>query len=161
MSLFKRFAPHALVLFISLVFLDSLRYKFVNHPNTQEIFGRLDAWAASWGAPGLFAQTGLFSQYVIGAAELAASSILILTTFLPRFQVFQPLGAIIGMAVMTGAINFHLWTPLGVDVNDDGGALFASACGVWLSCLLILVIRRRALAELAGRLAVFLRPASA
>lgn len=158
MSFLKRFAPHVLVLFISLVFLDSLRYKFTNHPNTQEIFGRLDAWAASFGAPGLFAQTGLFSQYVIGAAELLASLILILTTVFARYRVFQPVGALLGMAVMTGAVNFHLWTPLGVNVNEDGGALFASACGVWACCLAILIIRRSELAELWGRMKAFAAP---
>ena len=67
-----------LPLFICAIFLDSLRYKFTDAPETQVIFGRLDAWAASWGAAGLFAHTGLFSQYVIGSAELAASGLLLL-----------------------------------------------------------------------------------
>ena len=75
MQLLRKLAPNALSLFMAVIFLDSLRYKFTNHPKTQEIFGRLDAWAGSLGAPGLFAQTGLFSQYVIGGAELAAGSL--------------------------------------------------------------------------------------
>jgi len=135
-------AAHGLAVFASLVFLDSLRFKFTNHQNTQEIFGRLDGWAASFGAPGLFAQTGLFSQYVIGTAELVASALLLLG-IVPALRRLQPLGALLGMAVMTGATNFHLWTPLGVNVNDDGGALFFTACGVWLACLAIILLRRR------------------
>ena len=108
------------------VFLDSLRFKFTDHPNTQEIFGRLDGWAGSLGLPGLFGHTGLFSQYVIGSAELLASTLL-LVGLLPRFVRLNALGALIGFAVMTGAVSFHLFTPLGIDPNNDGGGLFAAA----------------------------------
>jgi hypothetical protein len=58
----KRYAPAAISVFAAAVFLDSLRYKFTDHPKTQEIFGRLDGWAESLGLPGLFGHTGLFSQ---------------------------------------------------------------------------------------------------
>ena len=74
----KTYAPIAYSLVAAAVFLDSLRFMFTNAIETQVIFGRLDAWAASFGAKGLFAQTGLFSQYVIGTAELAASTLLLL-----------------------------------------------------------------------------------
>lgn len=141
MDKIKRFLPHILAIFCSIIFLDSLRYKFTNHPNTQEIFGRLNAWADSFGADGLFAQTGVFSQYVIGGAELVAASLLLLG-ILPALARLQGFGALIGLAVMTGAISFHLFTPLGIDPNNDGGGLFMAACGVWLSCLIITVIRR-------------------
>ena len=40
----KRYAPIAISLFAAAVFLDSLRFKFTDHPNTQEIFGRLDEY---------------------------------------------------------------------------------------------------------------------
>jgi hypothetical protein len=60
----RRYAPIGISLFAAAVFLDSLRFKFTDHPNTQVIFGRLNDWAASLGAPGLFGHTGLFSQYV-------------------------------------------------------------------------------------------------
>ena len=63
-SKLKTNAPHAIAGIASLVFLDSLRFKFTNAPETQTIFGKLNDWAASFGAEGLFAQTGLFSQYV-------------------------------------------------------------------------------------------------
>jgi hypothetical protein len=131
-------------LFIAAIFLDSLRYKFTNAPETQEIFGRLDAWTASLGAPGLFAQSGLFSQYVIGGAELVAASLL-LASFLPALRRFRALGALIGLAVMTGAISFHLFTPLGIDPNNDGGGLFVAAVMVWLFSLSLLVLERTGL----------------
>ena len=73
-----KWVPVGLTLFASAVFLDSLRFKFNDHINTHEIFGALDKWAASLGAPGLFGHTGLFSQYVIGSGELAASTLLLI-----------------------------------------------------------------------------------
>lgn len=146
MDKIKKFLPIALALFCSLIFLDSLRYKFTNHPNTQEIFGRLNEWTASLGADGLFSQTGMFSQYVIGSAELLAS-IALLLGILSRFHRLQGFGALLGLAVMTGAISFHLFTPLGIDPNNDGGGLFMAACAVWLSCAALVFIRRQYLKE--------------
>lgn len=147
MKKFVKYIPHALAVFSSIIFLDSLRYKFTDHPNTQEIFGRLNDWAASFGAEGLFAHTGLFSQYVIGSAELVSSALLLLGIF-ARFRRLQGLGALLGIAVMTGAISFHLFTPLGIDPNNDGGGLFAMACLVWLSCLTLIIWRRKQLLAL-------------
>jgi len=144
------FILHILAIICSLVFLDSLRFKFTNHPNTQEIFGRLDGWAESLGAGGLFSQTGLFSQYTIGTAELVASALLLLG-IMPALRRFQGLGALIGLGVMSGAISFHLFTPLGIDPNNNGGGLFVMACIVWLSCAALLVWRRKlVLATLCG-----------
>ena len=142
MDKIKSLLPHALAVFCSVIFLDSLRYKFTDHPNTQEIFGRLNDWTGSLGADGLFAHSGLFSQYVIGGAELFASAALLIG-ILPRFRRLQGFGALLGVAVMTGAISFHLFTPLGIDPNNDGGGLFAMACLVWLSCAALIVLRRR------------------
>lgn len=137
----KRYAPIGISLFAAAVFLDSLRYKFTNHPNTQEIFGRLDGWAGTLGAAGLFSQTGLFSQYVIGSAELLASALLIAGLF-PHLVRLNAIGAAIGLAVMTGAVSFHLFTPLGIDPNNDGGGLFAAAVTIWLTTIVLLIIRR-------------------
>lgn len=154
---FKRYAPTAISLFAAAVFLDSLRYKFTDHPKTQEIFGRLDGWAGSLGLPGLFGHTGLFSQYVIGSAELAASTLL-LVGLMPRFTRLNALGALIGFAVMSGAVNFHLWTPLGIDPNNDGGGLFAAAVTIWFSSIALIIIRREELIGLARDLGRALVP---
>jgi len=136
-----RYVPAGISVFAALVFLDSLRFKFTDHPNTQEIFGRLDGWAGTLGLPGLFGHTGLFSQYVIGAAELFASTLLLLG-LLPGLQRLNAVGALIGLAVMTGAVSFHLFTPLGVDPNNDGGGLFAAACTIWVTSVVLIIIRR-------------------
>lgn len=137
----RRYAPAAISVFASIIFLDSLRYKFTDHPNTQEIFGRLDGWAGTLGLAGLFGHTGLFSQYVIGTAELFASALLLIG-LMPRFRRLNGVGALIGFAVMSGAVNFHLWTPLGIDPNNDGGGLFMAACVVWVTTLTLMIIRR-------------------
>jgi len=152
----KKYAPYALSIFPAIIFLDSLRFKFTNAPETQTIFGKLNDWAASFGAEGLFAQTGLFSQYVIGTAELIASAFLILGLF--GFRRLGVIGPAIGLAVMTGAISFHLFTPLGIDPNNDGGGLFMAAVGVWFSVAALLYIRRKEGAALLGDLKAAVLP---
>ena len=153
----KAWLPIAYSLIAAAVFLDSLRYKFTNAIETQVIFGRLDAWAASFGAKGLFAQTGLFSQYVIGSAELLASTLLLLG-LIPSLRRLQTVGALIAVAVMTGAVNFHLWTPLGIDPNNDGGGLFMMAVTVWLTSIVMLVANRKTLFDILGGIANVLAP---
>ncbi len=152
----QRFAPAAISVFAALVFLDSLRFKFTNAIETQVIFGKLNAWAASFGANGLFAQTGLFSQYVIGSAELVASTLL-LAGLLPGLKRLNALGALIAVAVMSGAISFHLFTPLGIDPNNDGGGLFGAAVTIWFTAIALLVIRRRELLGLGADLLAAIR----
>lgn len=154
----RRWSPDAMALFMAAIFLDSLRYKFTNHPKTQVIFGLLDGWAGQLGAPGLFGPTGLFSQYVIGSIELLAS-VLLLAGLHPRLRHLQAGGALAGLLVMCGAVSFHLFTPLGVDPNHDGGGLFAAACtNLAFAVLLLAVFRRSALAALARRVAAVLAP---
>jgi hypothetical protein len=152
-------APKVVAVVVSAVFLDSLRYKFTNHPKTQEIFGRLDRWAGSHGLAGLFARTGVFGQYVIGAAELTASAVLLLGAFVSPYRFVLPLGALAGLAVMTGAVSFHLFTPLGTDPNKDGGGLFKAACLVWVLCLSLLFLNFDDVALLSQRVGAFVAPA--
>ena len=155
MNRIRTFAPHVIAVIAALVFLDSLRFKFTNAPETQIIFGKLDAWAASFGAGGLFAQTGLFSQYVIGTAELAASALLLLG-IIPALRRLQGLGALVAFAVMSGAVSFHLFTPLGIDPNNDGGGLFFMACVVLAGSVFLIYLRRREIAAIASGIAAAL-----
>jgi len=153
-----KYVPDLMALFMAVIFLDSLRYKFSDHPKTQEIFGRLDGWAGTLGAPGLFAQSGLFSQYVIGSIELLAAGLLLVGLH-PRFKHLQAGGALAGLLVMMGAVSFHLFTPLGIDPNNDGGGLFVAACvNLAFAVLLLAVFRRAALMALAGRVLAVLKP---
>lgn len=158
MKRYLKFIPDLMAVFMAVIFLDSLRYKFTDHPKTQVIFGLLDGWATGLGAAGLFGHTGLFSQYVIGSIELLASTLLIIGLH-PRFKHLQAGGALAGLLVMTGAVSFHLFTPLGTDPNHDGGGLFMAACtNLAFAVLLLAVFRRGALAELGRRVAAVLRP---
>ena len=156
----RTLVPIGLSLFSAAIFLDSLRFKFTNAPETQTIFGKLDDWATGLGAPGVFDPTGIFSQYVIGSAE-GVASLLLLIGLLPRFIKLGVLGNLIALGVMTGAVSFHLFTPLGIDPNNDGGLLFVMAVLVWLSQIVMLALRRDALAALLRRpFSLFSAPAT-
>jgi uncharacterized membrane protein YphA (DoxX/SURF4 family) len=141
----------AFTLYIAIIFIQSLFFKFSNSPETQYIFGTLNAWGASLGFPGLFAPSGIFSQYVVGSTELIASALLLIGLFM-SWPLIHSAGALLSMGVISGAIFFHLFTPLGVavrntDGSSDGGELFALACGVWICAALILFFRRAFLLE--------------
>ena len=136
----------ALTLYVAFVFIQSLFFKFTNSPETQYIFGTLNAWGAGLGFPGLFAPNGIFSQYVVGTMELIASAAL-LVGMLTKKPLIHGAAALLAIGVISGAIFFHLFTPLGVQVLNtdgtlDGGELFALACGVWVSSVAIVWLRR-------------------
>lgn len=148
----RRYLPIALTLYIAFVFIQSLFFKFTDSVETQYIFGTLEAWGTSLGWPGLFAHDGIFSQYVVGTGELIASALLLAGL---RVSVLRPVGALMALGVISGAIFFHLFTPLGVSVlnadgTHDGGELFALACGVWVAAALLLWMSR----DVIGRLFV-------
>jgi len=153
---YRRYLPIALTLYIAFVFIQSLFFKFSNSPETQYIFGTLEAWGGSLGVPGLFAPSGIFSQYVVGTGELIAS-LLLLAGLSARWRALRPVGALMAIGVISGAIFFHLFTPLGVSVlntdgTHDGGELFALACGVWVAAALLLLLSKDTIAQLAQRL---------
>ena len=151
----RRYLPVILTIYIAGVFIQSLFFKFSNSLETQYIFGTLEAWGTSLGWPGLFAPSGIFSQYVVGTGELIAS-LLLLFALAPAFRILRPVGAAMSIGVISGAIVFHLFTPLGVSVLNadgtrDGGALFLLACGVWLSAAALLWLSRDVIVDLLNR----------
>ena len=120
-------AKHLPAAFIAFVFVQSLFFKFTGSYETDHIFGTLATWSGlSW--------FGIYGGYIIGIAELIAAILL--------FTRWHGLGAIMSVGIMSGAIFFHLFTPLGIPmpefnaageiVGDDGGLLFGMACLVWL-----------------------------
>ena len=120
-------AKHLPAAFIAFVFVQSLFFKFTGSYETDHIFGTLATWSGlSW--------FGIYGGYIIGIAELIAAILL--------FTRWHGLGAIMSVGIMSGAIFFHLFTPLGIPmpefnaageiVGDDGGLLFGMACIVWL-----------------------------
>jgi hypothetical protein len=161
MSWLKRNGHWLLTIFVAFVFIQSLFFKFTGSPETVYIFqGKLDPWAASLGFPGVFAPGGIFSAKVVGTFELIASILVLAGAAISSRREIQVIGAAMGLGVISGAIFFHLFTPLGVavintDGTSDGGELFMLACGVWISCAALLLIRREVwlgwLARLRGR----------
>ncbi|KDN26671.1 membrane protein [Vibrio fortis] len=120
-------AKHLPAAFIAFVFVQSLFFKFTGSYETDHIFGTLATWSGlSW--------FGIYGGYIIGITELIAAILL--------FTRWHGLGAIMSVGIMSGAIFFHLFTPLGIPmpefnaageiVGDDGGLLFGMACLVWL-----------------------------
>lgn len=51
------------------------------------------------------------------------------------------LGALTGLLALSAAIFFHL-TTLGIEVMGDGGSLFYLATTVFVSCMIVLILRR-------------------
>ncbi|MEM9469930.1 MAG: DoxX family protein [Pseudomonadota bacterium] len=139
-----------LSLFISFVFVQSLFFKFSGSPETDHIFGTLDQWAASFGFEGLFLAPGIFNAYVIGTAELIASILLLIGLFMGK-KLFTVIGASMSLGIISGAIFFHLFTPLGIVVLDDGGTLFGMAVGIWISSILLLIMHKSAILGVLGK----------
>lgn len=158
MNFLKKHGHWVLTLFVAFVFIQSLFFKFTGSPETVYIFeGKLDPWAASLGFKGVFAPGGIFSAKVVGTAELLASLLVLVGAFVTSQRLVQVAGAALGLGVISGAVFFHLFTPLGIavintDGSSDGGELFMLACGVWVSCALLLWIRRDAWLALVKKL---------
>jgi hypothetical protein len=84
-------------------------------------------------------------RLTVAIAELIASVLLINTGS-------RMYGALLTLGIMSGAIFFHVVSPLGIDPYHDGGQLFMEACWTWLSAAVILLIYRRELTALVAGL---------
>ena len=109
------------------------------------VFERLSEWSGIPERP--------FRLFVSAMEAVAAVLVLI-----PRTQGF---GGLFSLGIMSGAIFFHLFTPLGVDPYEDGAMLFKEACFTWVMAALVCFVRRDDLLALARRLLARLRPAMA
>ena len=134
----------ALSAYIAFVFVQSLFFKFTGSEESIFIFSTLRAWSGI----ALFEPAG---RWIIGICELIASILL----FLPCTRIF---GAALAIGIMTGAISFHLFTPLGVEILGDGGELFILACGVWISGWIILALSANDIRTWTGYALNILRP---
>lgn len=138
----NKYLNWALIAFVAFVFLQSLFFKFSGSEETEIIFNTIGDWMA--GIEPLESISAAFAAhggYAVGITELIAVALLVYPA--TRFY-----GALLGLGVISGAIFFHLFTPLGVNRvvdaagNTDGGALFYMACGVWLSCAILAFFNR-------------------
>ena len=126
----------ALSVYVAVVFVQSLFFKFTGARESIYIFSTLRDWSGI----ALFEPAG---PWIIGLCELAASILLLM----PRTRI---LGAVLAIGIMTGAILFHLFSPIGVVILGDGGELFTLACGVWISGWVILALSRKEISPWIG-----------
>ncbi|MFK7863187.1 MAG: hypothetical protein AB8B95_03065 [Pseudohongiellaceae bacterium] len=136
------YLPWGFAAFIAFVFVQSLFFKFTNSFETQHIFGTIGQWMEGIGFL-QFAAAGFaaYGGYTIGTIELIAAILLLIR----KTQIY---GAALAFSVISGAIFFHLFTPLGVSVvineagDKDGGQLFAMAVLVSIFSATIVFLRR-------------------
>ena len=134
------------VFWICFVFLVSLPYKFTLHPDTQHIFTTIGDWLGTFFGETFGSVFGNYGSYVIGGIELATCIVLLLPILLwiiskisgSFFGVtrrrFHMIGGLMASAVMSGAVFFHLFSPLGIEVlhqgQSDNGSLFYKAVSI-------------------------------
>ena len=137
----KKYLPWLLVAVPAFVFLQSLPFKFSDAVETVYIFSTIGTWMTSIGLGGVGDLFARFGAYGVGSVELVAAILLIVPAT-------RHWGALLGLGVLSGAIFFHLFTPLGISVEFPGAApggepsLFVMAVVSW-SALLALVVMHR------------------
>ncbi len=127
-----RYAAWGAALWIAYEFLWYEQFKLAG-PTL--VFERLSAWSGIPEKP--------LRLFVAGMEMTAAFLVLI-----PRSR---PFGGLFAMGIMSGAIFFHLFTPLGVDPYNDGAQLFKEACFTWVMGAVVVLAHRAALLALARR----------
>jgi len=145
-----------IVLWVSKVFLFSLPYKFTLHPDTQHIFGTIGEWMKGLLGEAIGSWFSNYGSYAVGTVELIISLILLLPALLwlltkikvlrhvPSQFVLHATGGLLAVFVMSGAVFFHLVTPLGIEVihegQSDNGSLFYAATSIVFLGLLLFII---------------------
>lgn len=117
----KKYIPLALRIIVAVILIQTLRFKFLAHPDSVYIFETV----------------GLepHGRIGIGIVELIAGILLLI-----RKTAWA--GAIITLGVIGGAIMMHL-TQLGIDVKGDGGVLFGTAVVTFILSAIIGFIYRK------------------
>ena len=112
----KNYLSLALRIIVAVILLQTLRFKFLAHPDSIYIFTQVGM--EPWGRIG------------IGVLELIASILLFLTK-----KIWMGTGLSAGL--MAGAVMMHL-TMIGIEVKGDGGTLFYTAIATLILSLMIL-----------------------
>jgi len=148
-----------IVLWVSKVFLFSLPYKFTLHPDTQYIFGIIGQWMTGIMTESIGTWFSNYGSYAVGSVELIVSIILLspalfwllikvnLLRHVPSQFLLHAAGGLLAVFVMSGAVFFHLVTPLGIEVIHEGqsdhGSLFYAATSIVFLGLVLFVINMR------------------
>jgi hypothetical protein len=112
-----------LQLIVAAILAQTLFFKFTGAPESIYIFATLGL--EPWG------------RYGSGVAELIAAVLLLVPST-------AAVGAALALGVISGAVVSHL-TKLGIEVQGDGGLLFALALVVLVGSAVVLWLRRREL----------------
>lgn len=104
------------------------QYKLTGNPGSVWLFTVLSDWLHISGYEKPF-------RLFVASIEITASVLVVI----PWTRMW---GAALAPGVMSGAIFFHVVSPLGIDPYHDGGALFKEACTVWLCAGFILLSYR-------------------
>ncbi len=104
----------------AIILLQTLYFKFTGAPESVYIFSQLGVEP--------------YGRIGTGALELIISVLLILKRT-------SLIGAILGLGVISGAILSHLFV-LGIEVQNDGGALFGMAILVFILLLITLILQK-------------------
>lgn len=143
----KTYITWTLSIFVAFVFVQSTFFKFSGAEETVIIFSTIASWMSSIGLPHIIADAfANYGAYGVGAYELVAAALILVPAT-------RKVGALMSLMVISGAIFFHLFTPLGVDrVIDatgttDGGVLFFMAVGVWISSVVVLLLTRSSVSD--------------
>ena len=106
---------------VAVILIQTLRFKFLAHPDSVYIFS----------------QAGLepTGRIAIGILELIAA-------FLIIFPRTVWLGAGLTLGIISGAIFLHL-TKIGIEIRSDGGALFYTAILIFVFSAIILWHKRK------------------
>jgi len=116
----QRIVSWVLQIAVAVILFQTLFFKFTGAEESRYIFTQVGA--EPWGRIG----SGIF--------ELIAVILLLV-------PLTVTLGAILALGAASGAILSHL-TRLGIVVKDDGGLLFALAVTIFVSSVIILILRR-------------------
>lgn len=124
-------------LLIAFIFLWYEQYKLTGNEGSVHLFTILSDWLYLDGYEKPF-------RLSVAIAEIVASVLVVI----PFTRMY---GAALSLGIISGAIFFHIVSPLGIDPYMDGGKLFKEACAVWLASVFILLsYRREAIALIGG-----------
>lgn len=148
-----------LALWICKVFLTSLFYKFTGHPDSVHIFTTIGGWLSGFLGESMGTAFSRYGALSVGSFELLTSLVLLSPALfwllgkagmgrrLPSRATLHATGGLMAAAVMTGAVFFHLASPLGVEVlhegKGDGGSLFYAAVSILVSGIILFILNRK------------------
>ncbi len=117
----KKYVFLTLKIVVAVILIQTLRFKFLAHPDSVYIFSRVGM--EPWGRIG------------IGVLELIASVLL----FIPKKTW---MGAALTVGLMAGAVSLH-FVKIGIEVKDDSGTLFYTAIATLILSFIILWDKRK------------------